>query len=225
MMIQLECPHCHHTLSVPDEYAGTRGHCRHCGGGVIVTKEPVFTTTPEMWDLSPSEVHRRKHDQLLVAAGKGQEEEVKTLIEAGCVVNTPSRYSLTPLHAAVRGGHVSVARLLLAHGADVKATTNDGCTPLHWAASGGQLELVRLLLEHGADIDTRDKEGQTPLHLAARSTSKPKEVVASVVNTLIDRGAHVNARDKRGFPPMHEAEELGYRETVELLRRRGAGTS
>lgn len=31
-MIEVSCPHCGHALRIPDEYAGARGGCSHCGG-------------------------------------------------------------------------------------------------------------------------------------------------------------------------------------------------
>lgn len=30
-MITTKCPHCGHTLRIPDKYAGKRGRCKHCG--------------------------------------------------------------------------------------------------------------------------------------------------------------------------------------------------
>lgn len=37
-MIEMNCPHCDHTLRIPDKYAGRRGGCKHCRGTFRVPK-------------------------------------------------------------------------------------------------------------------------------------------------------------------------------------------
>ncbi len=63
------------------------------------------------------------------------------------------------MHAACDGGHLDVAKWLVAeHGADVRATTNDGWTCLHLACRGGHLDMARwLVAEHGAYVTATDK--------------------------------------------------------------------
>jgi ankyrin repeat protein len=72
-----------------------------------------------------------------------------------------------PLHSAAAGGHVGVARLLVAAGADVNATQRHGYTPLHAAGQNGDEELTELLLGAGADPSARTDDGQTPGDLAS----------------------------------------------------------
>jgi len=54
------------------------------------------------------------------------------------------------------------------------------------------------------------------LHWAVRSGN------ISIVNLLITKGVDVNAKDKRGRTPLQLAEQNGYTEIVELLRKHGA---
>ena len=58
----------------------------------------------------------------------------------------------TPLHAAIDGGHIDIANLLLDHGANVDTMNIYGDTPLSTATQEGQEELVEELLARGAKI-------------------------------------------------------------------------
>jgi ankyrin repeat protein len=72
----------------------------------------------------------------------------------------------TPLHLAVIGGHLEVARMLLECKADVNSRNEDGSTPLLIVSSKGNLDTLRLLLTYGADASVSDNKGRTPRHLA-----------------------------------------------------------
>ncbi|RTE72924.1 hypothetical protein BHE90_012644 [Fusarium euwallaceae] len=56
---------------------------------------------------------------------------------------------MSPLHAAVRRGHMSMAALLLEHGADVDCIDEVASTPLHCASSP---EMASLLIKSGASL-------------------------------------------------------------------------
>lgn len=49
----------------------------------------------------------------------------------------------TALHAAVRGGHLSIIQRLLNLGAKVAAATAKGSTPLHLAADNGDVAMIK----------------------------------------------------------------------------------
>lgn len=51
----------------------------------------------------------------------------------------------TPLHCAIREGHVAIVTLLLQAGADVMACTKDGLTAIKVAASADQTKIVQLI--------------------------------------------------------------------------------
>jgi ankyrin repeat protein len=74
--------------------------------------------------------------------------------------------AIQPLHAAVAGDHLGIARLLLEAGADPNAVQQDSFRPLHGAAQNGNVGIVRLLLDHGADPTLSDAQGRAARALA-----------------------------------------------------------
>ena len=101
----------------------------------------------------------------------GQAEAAHLLVERGAEISTPSRNAMQvmPLHSAVAGGHLEIARLLLEHGADANARQADAFTPLHGAAQNGQVEMISLLLDHGADPSAANAMGKSILDYARES--------------------------------------------------------
>jgi len=74
------------------------------------------------------------------------------LLGADPNANHPSGMGLTPLHAAVEGGHKDLVDLLLEHNATIDARASDGSTPLHVAARKGHAAVAELLLRRGAPV-------------------------------------------------------------------------
>jgi hypothetical protein len=83
-------------------------------------------------------------------------------------IEAKDRFSATPLHYAVTGGHLEVAQLLTEKNADVISIQNEyGETPLHYAVRKGFESIVKLLVDKNADaISIQNKDGETPLHIA-----------------------------------------------------------
>jgi ankyrin repeat protein len=106
---------------------------------------------------------------LHLAAFFGGTEAARLLLDHAAQPNVVSRNALQvmPLHSAAAGGHVGVARLLVAAGADVNATQRHGYTPLHAAGQNGDEELTELLVGAGADPSARTDDGQTAGDLAS----------------------------------------------------------
>ena len=77
-----------------------------------------------------------KYCKLHEAAKTGKIDKLRRLLEEGHPVNAvdPS-FGLTPLHFAVRNGHVAVARLLIKNGADLTQPSTQGITPLDWTST------------------------------------------------------------------------------------------
>jgi ankyrin repeat protein len=72
-----------------------------------------------------------------------------------CCFISDASHSWTPLHEAVRGGHIEVVKYLLEQGADKDACTGvngDGGTPLWWAKQthGTDHEVITHLMDMGA---------------------------------------------------------------------------
>ena len=68
---------------------------------------------------------------------------------------------LSPLHHAVRQGHVDATVALLKGGADIDLPTGDNTTPLLMASINGQWDLAAILLKHGADPTIASTAGAT----------------------------------------------------------------
>jgi ankyrin repeat protein len=87
------------------------------------------------------------------AAGSGREDVVKLMLKAKVTPNPIRRGGIdSPLHAACRGGHISMVRLLLKAGADVNAIVNSmkgNMTPMSIAKSNGSTAIAELLQKHG----------------------------------------------------------------------------
>ena len=115
------------------------------------------------------------------------------------------RYA-SPLAAALSGGHVRVAELLLNHGANVD-NNGRGQTPLHvllqsriYVNHKDSPAGVRLLLERGADVNARDELHQSPLYMLlqrfgwARGHDLDDQIFV-FIRLLQDYGADANALD------------------------------
>jgi ankyrin repeat protein len=130
----------------------------------------------------------------------------------------------TPLHAALRRGHVEAFLLLLSHFHDVDVRGSAGQTTLHLAAFYGHLEILQVLIERGADIDARNDAGETPLYAALEYTiyrSAPNNPLG-IIRFLLEQGANTNAQNNDHWTPLHGASCFGGLETTQLLLEHGA---
>jgi hypothetical protein len=101
---------------------------------------------------------------LSIAAGRGDENMTKLLLDAGANVNARSAtLQDTALARAAQNGNGPTVRVLLAAGARVEDKDGSGWTPLFNAALKGDLEIVEALLSAGADVNVRSSTGWTAL--------------------------------------------------------------
>jgi ankyrin repeat protein len=104
---------------------------------------------------------------LTEAAGRGDVESTRALLQAGADPNQRGRKGLTPLCCATAvHGRPELMRLLVDSGADVNAADPKGLTPLMWAVRFGNSAAARQLLELGADRNAMNNEGDTALRVA-----------------------------------------------------------
>jgi ankyrin repeat protein len=76
-----------------------------------------------------------KQGRLHEAARSGRLDRVQEFLQAGYPVNAiDPRFGLTPLHVAVRNGHIEIAKLLLGNGAGFDDPSAQGITPRQWAS-------------------------------------------------------------------------------------------
>ena len=182
------------------------------------------------------------------AAGFGDIETIKLLLDNGADVNAKNRLDGTPLHWAVRSDEKT--RLLLKHGAEINSKTQDGSTPLYLASRRRDSHSVlRLLLDKGADPNIATMNGRTPLMAAARDgdvaamklllgnkadatalsgsgagtlidAARSRNIEA--VHLLIEKGADVKAHTKRKQTALAMAVQQGAEDIVNVLLEHGA---
>lgn len=131
---------------------------------------------------------------LTLAAGSGDREMVRLLLEKGATPNFKNEHADTALMAAARTGNGEIIRALLARNADVEAKDRDGRTALHWAVRSESLDAVKAILETRADLNAADKAGGTALTLAARRGN------AEIVELLLKKGAQGDPKLSAGAP-------------------------
>jgi ankyrin repeat protein len=138
------------------------------------------------------------------AAGSGDLEAMRVLVDAGADVNAAGPQSFTPLHYAARHHDLAAIRFLVEHGADINANSEYGTALLillydppsnnpKFRDYPGSMPIEYMELRQlGADLEGRDHDGNTLLHLAASWTNEPMLV------DLLANGVDVNARNRAG---------------------------
>ncbi|CEL55520.1 Ankyrin repeat-containing protein P1E11,10 OS=Schizosaccharomyces pombe (strain 972 / ATCC 24843) GN=SPCP1E11.10 PE=4 SV=1 [Rhizoctonia solani AG-1 IB] len=108
--------------------------------------------------MAPADANKN----IWIAAGDGDLERVKTLIEEqGVSPNAADDViGYTPMHAAASYGHIHILTYLISKGGDVNITDEEGDTPLYTAES---VTVAQFLVEHGALVDVTNSEGVSPI--------------------------------------------------------------
>ncbi|GMI65206.1 tetratricopeptide repeat 10 [Hibiscus trionum] len=122
---------------------------------------------------------------LVWAAGHGQHDAVKVLLEHNANPNAETEDDVTPLLSAVAAGSLACLDLLIQAGAKVNITAG-GATPLHIAADLGNPELINSLLKAGADPNVIDEDGQKPIQVAAASGQRKAVEILFPLTSRID---------------------------------------
>jgi len=167
-----------------------------------------------------------RNDELVQAAGVGDLETVKRLIEGGVDPNSVDKHGMGPL----LNFHPEVTGYLLEHGADPNVQRNENIAPVIVGVCGN-FDCVRLMVEAGADVNrASEHNGETVLHAFAGGSN------ALAVRFLLEHGANPNARTKpgmktyglwrdarvRGETPLHRAAAWGSSEVIQQLLDAGA---
>ncbi|NXN53754.1 ANKR6 protein, partial [Rynchops niger] len=149
-------------------------------------------------------------ERLLVAAYKGQVENVVQLINKGAKVAV-TKHGRTPLHLAAHKGHLHVVQVLLKAGCDLDIQDDGDQTALHRAAVVGNTDVIAALIQEGCALDRQDKDGNTALHEACwHGFSQSAKV-------LVKAGANVLAKNKAGNTPLHLACQNSHSQSTRVL--------
>lgn len=152
---------------------------------------------------------------MLRAARSGQLESVRLLLKAGAPANGRDG-PMTPLAAAVLGGHTPVVHQLLRAGADVNDAGQGGLPPLVLAVRFNRLDAARALLRDGASPRVRDRSGDGLLVLAIQENH------LQMLSLLLEHGLPVDEPDASGLSPLYWASYLKRAEFVRRLELAGA---
>ena len=136
---------------------------------LMATQEQSFKAAAVLAAHAQTQVDprsQRNESPLMLAALRGQEALVQTLVARGAEVN---KTGWTPLHYAATGGHLRVMAFLIGAQAEVDAGSANGTTPLMMAAMYGNAASVKLLLESGADPQIRNAQQLSALDFAQRA--------------------------------------------------------
>jgi len=129
-----------------------------------------------------------ERERLHRAAGSGDVELIKALLEAGLPINAfDDDLSRTPLHYAASEGHIAAVRYLIDSGADVNAHEEEkiGETPLGLVAESCSFEMAQTLIDSGADPTIPGWMAITALDRSAeRETPEGKRVHKLLVDTV-----------------------------------------
>lgn len=153
------------------------------------------------------------------AAINNRAEVVKYYMSKGAVIDQlGGDLNSTPLHWAIRQGHLSMVIQLLRYGADPSLPDGEGYRSLHLAILFQHMPIAAYLMAKGQEVDVSDSNGQTPLMLAAQKIIGPEPT-----NFLIKCNASVSAVDKvNRNTPLHCAVLAGNVDAVHILLEAGA---
>ena len=128
-----------------------------CESGDKATVDQLINSEPEVRELlaatnSPNSKSRVGEKTIYTACQRNHFDVVKSLVNAGVNVNTPTNFG-TPLSAATKSGNLNLVKYLVGQGADFQSQ-HGHFNPLFLACVEGKLEILKYLITLGADVNS-----------------------------------------------------------------------
>uniref|UniRef100_A0A8C0P920 Palmitoyltransferase n=1 Tax=Canis lupus familiaris TaxID=9615 RepID=A0A8C0P920_CANLF len=144
---------------------------------------------------------------------------VKYYISKGAVVDQlGGDLNSTPLHWAIRQGHLPMVILLLQYGADPTLIDGEGFSSIHLAVLFQHMPIIAYLISKGQSVNMTDLNGQTPLMLSAHKVLGPEPT-----GFLLKFNPSLNVVDKtHQNTPLHWAVAAGNVNAVDKLLEAGS---
>ncbi|XP_015759142.1 PREDICTED: transient receptor potential cation channel subfamily A member 1 homolog isoform X2 [Acropora digitifera] len=206
-----------------------------------VGPEPALSAKPNQDESQVPEIEDVSHITLHQAARDGKADVIEHKVQnfggnKARLLNKGDEANNTPLHCAVRYGHVNVVKLLSEFGADISKPGEYGASPLHYAARFRDTNTVR---QPGSRYSSNDDLADVEISAAhapvttALSTDKiggdvnlshemqvsTEDSTESLIMFLVQQGGDVNVCDNYGLSPLHYAASKGNLTAVrELLQ-------
>lgn len=158
----------------------------------------------------------KKQTPLHLAAGAGQLEVCKLLLDLGANIDATDDQGQKPIHAASQNNFSEVVKLFLdKHPNLVNAITKDGNTCAHIAGAQGSVAVIEELMKYDRQgvISARNKlTDASVLQIAAEGGH------AEVVKALVRAGASATEENKTGFTAVHLAAQNGHGAVLDVMR-------
>ncbi len=120
----------------------------------VLARDPEFVETLLQYGADPNLSTKEAMTALFAAAGHGNIEIAKMLIEKGAEINAGNlSRGFTALYIAVENSHHDMVTFLIERGANINVQAEYGWTPLHRAIANGDYSMVELLIEKGANVN------------------------------------------------------------------------
>lgn len=182
------------------------------GSGSASAAAPPEANVPV--PLTVNHETRSGYTALMRAAGKGELDLIKLLVDKGADVSHENRDGAhTALTWACSQNESEATALLLRCGADPNWETQNGSVALVEASYWGFHKCVKELVVAGGDVDHHTRFARMPLIEAiARDNWK-------VIRLLLQAGADVNAETAESMTPLMTAARTGSMRVLDLLMK------
>lgn len=167
------------------------------------------------------------NEALLDAAARNDVDTARRLISQGADVNSANERGESAFLIATSevGDDPALLDLTITEGADIHAKDSFNGTGLIRAAERGFPTITSRLLDAGIEVNHVNNLGWTALHEAIILGDGSQPYV-QVVQLLVDSGADVRLPSRTdGITPIEHAEQRGFTEIADILRRTERGMS